>query len=234
MAVVNVDLSEYDMIRESEKNAKRELAELKKELQSLKDNSSCVVKTRVYHDTINVNRLAEQVKSMMKNVLWESPYLCGCTNQVSDAIKNCINSVLQQNVNQRTYFTEDPMQIEVVGFETMRNQVESILREQYEKSWQTKIELADQKLNEYYEKIDSIENVLNQKFNKKLSANEDEIKSLKDELLSKDLEIKELSKSTEVRIAEAQQRVDLAMGELNRLKQNSKQNWFKNIFKKHE
>lgn len=45
MAIVQVDLSEYDMLRQAKQKAEDECAELKESIKALKNSSKAIVKT---------------------------------------------------------------------------------------------------------------------------------------------------------------------------------------------
>ena len=66
MAQVNVDLSEYDMLRTSKDKAEAEVKELKEEVRKLKDNASnVVVKNRYYLPSLDYKAAARKVLQNM-------------------------------------------------------------------------------------------------------------------------------------------------------------------------
>lgn len=52
MATLNIDLSEYDMMRESKKNLENQVEDFKKIIEGLKDKSRLVVRDRIMYRTI--------------------------------------------------------------------------------------------------------------------------------------------------------------------------------------
>ena len=62
MAQVNIDLSEYDMLRASKDKAEAEVKELKEEIKKLKDNASNVIgKNRYYIPSVNYTTAAHSI-----------------------------------------------------------------------------------------------------------------------------------------------------------------------------
>lgn len=57
MATLNIDLSEYDMMRESKKNLENQVEDFKKIIEGLKDKSRLVVRDRIMYRTIDVEAL---------------------------------------------------------------------------------------------------------------------------------------------------------------------------------
>lgn len=61
MAMVQVDLSEYDMLREAKNKAEEEVKELKETINGLKDKSRVILTTKYVYPKVNYERLVSSI-----------------------------------------------------------------------------------------------------------------------------------------------------------------------------
>lgn len=74
MALVQVDLSEYDMLRQAKEKAEKELEKVQKELEGLKNNTSCVIKSRYYMPRLDLEKASKVALNYFQQAV-NSPYL---------------------------------------------------------------------------------------------------------------------------------------------------------------
>jgi len=256
MAQVNVDLSEYDMLRESKAKAEKELEEVKKELEGLKKHSSCVVKTRRYLPNLDVQKAAriaaESYMAKLKSIRFRDDYeysympfserdtreaafrfalpsnpFTGASADFIKLVTSYMESSIKEGIREahsdkerysNSGYIEDVSLTEVIGFEDVRIEVENTLKEQYVLSMEEKKFELDRKITEYSNKLKKVTDEVEAQYKEQVLELKQEIAKLeKDkEELKKDLA--EAKKTKEDKIAEAEEKVRLALQELEAIK----------------
>lgn len=89
MATLNIDLSEYDMMRESKKNLENQVEDFKKIIEGLKDKSRLVVRDRIMYRTIDTESLRTRlVAEWQHSSSYSRAYIVGFAQQFVDLISH--------------------------------------------------------------------------------------------------------------------------------------------------
>ena len=88
MATLNIDLSEYDMMRESKKNLENQVEDLKKIIEGLKDKSRLVVRDRTMYRTIDAEALRTRLVAEWQHSSYSRAYIVGFAQQFVDLISH--------------------------------------------------------------------------------------------------------------------------------------------------
>ena len=249
MAQVNVDLSEYDMLRETKAKAEKEAAELKEEVKKLKDTASnVVVKNRYYIPSLDydaaasriINNLgtagifqAQQLADRMFGSRQLDPFGApvidpNAVKQFGELIKHSLKDIL----NMRGSYYEDAVYVEVRGFDEVADSIRAKFEEQYRESFAEK-EQDLKRAKEVYtteklkldEAVEKAEEALRKRYEAKIEKLEAKIDDL-------EAEKKELSKSTQEKMAEAVEKLRAAQAEVDALKGQEKVVYVKESRKK--
>ena len=235
MALVQVDLSEYDMLREAKNKAEKELDETKKQLESLKNTSSCVVKTVRYRKDYNnpffLNLITEHfIKSLR------------CTNFGFEFSQSFISDCLKDSIcrgikdfeiyhNSSDIILKETVS-DVIGFDSIKSEIKEFYDSQYKSSIDALKRDLDAQISEYNSKLSSVNEIVKKKYL-------DDIKELKAALADKEkkyeeleAQLREAKKSTKEKIAEAEEKVRIATQELEALKSTPKKKGLFNLFSK--
>lgn len=141
MASVQVDLTEYDMLRDAKNKAEQKVLELEQENKSLRDNTSCVIKTRYYKPSIDCGKVARFIHDQLIPGMNRNCYTYRNIDyqEVVNIIKNSLENSQWLNYPSSTDYTEDHSTTEVVGFESMRTLIEASIAKNYEDSYKSKL-----------------------------------------------------------------------------------------------
>lgn len=223
MPTVQVDLSEYDMLRENKKKAEEEVKDLKETIKGLKDKSRVVLQTKFKYHSIDTYRIASAIKHSMNYNLSLSV--------------ECIASIINTNLATVSALSGEYDSCQYIGFDDVKFRVE----EHYKKEIDKAITDYEDSKRDYYRLKDSVEERIKKEYSNMLDKLEKEKKNLiekhEEDIKSKDEEIKvlqerltELSKSKEDRIAELTAIIEKAKAEMIELTK-VKKGFFNKIFK---
>lgn len=244
MAMVQVDLSEYDMLREAKKKAEKEVEELKEEIKEYQKKARVIVttkyaaigfdKVRMKGVILNTYRrtgsISEAVEAGIANMFCRAGY-----GSIDGTIPNAIIDSSSQ----------------IVGFEDVRVQVEEKLSKEYKEELENKIREYKNSKKEYDKKyvsldkdyheahkkeIDGLNKVHEEEIQKLNDEHEALVKSLQDriytlnEIIESDKEtINDLRKSDKEKIAELEATIKKAEAKLRDIA-GVKKGFFNKIF----
>lgn len=238
MALVQVDLSEYDMLREMKNKAEKELEEVKEQLKSLKDNSSCVVKTRYYMPRLDVQlatkHAVQQILSGYKTRAmnlspfyypgrdWQKIRLEDIQSDLEKAIsygfREANKDAIHNLYNPKSNYVEDGVTCEVIGFDSIRAEVQAALKDEYEFAITQKKNELEFKINDYNKKLASVRKEMEKEYQARIDKLEKDLVTTEttyDKKIKKlEAQLKEARKSQEEKVAEAEEKVRLALQEL--------------------
>ena len=239
MAQVNVDLSEYDMLRASKDKAEAEVKDLKEEIKSLKDNiNNVVVKNRYYVPSINYSNAARDIlkklgyagiESFAKRIqylqdernvstMYDTPRI---NEQLVQVFATVIQQGLTDSLNLRSSYVEDNISIEIRGFDEYKDTVKAQLELEYKDVLEQKKADLDRQLEVYNAKnintnkeVEKAVNNVKEKYEKKLEDKKIEIEALNQNIQDLKIQLQEASKTTEEKLAEALGRLKEAQEEV--------------------
>lgn len=229
MAMVQVDLSEYDMLREAKNKAETRVKELEDEIKGLKDKSRVIIQTRYKVRTYSYNM--QEIASKLKRKINIESYV-----SIDD-----VERILQESkIDYYGTVTNPPddNSSQLIGFDDVRVMVENKYKKEMEeaiKNYKDSEEDYNKLKNsvyddarEYYQ--DSIKRV--QGINSELKKEKEEIIKTKDaEIKELQYKIAELSRSKEEKIAELMNTINEAQAKLEELTGPKKKGLFTKIFK---
>lgn len=246
MATLNIDLSEYDMMRESKKNLENQVEDLKKIIEGLKDKSRLVVRDRTMYRTIDAEALRTRLVAEWQHSSYSRAYIAGFAQQFIDLISH-----LDYSLYLKGELKEESRSEQYIGFEDIRVFIEASLKEEYKEIWEDKIKEAQEQKALYLLKEQQVENEikaayegiikdlkkrLNEKGNIILSADDlhkKEIAKIRqhyEEIIArKDKKISELSKTHEQKLSEAKKELEEAEAAYYKLIKKRKRFLFWNI-----
>lgn len=246
MATVQVDLSEYDMLRKAKDKAEKRVKELEEDIKGLKDKSRVILTTQFVCPRINYDKLHSDIlllveKAKDRDSLKEFPHYAA---NIGGSLHSEIESIISSNIKfDNIRYSPDILNYsssQYIGFDDVKARVEAHYKKDIDKA------IADYKESEedYNRLKDSIEervrNMYIQTINRLKKDNkllvEKYEKSIEDITKSKDAEIKdlqdkiaELSKSKEEKIAELTAIIKDAQGRLEEIYGLKKKGLFKRI-----
>lgn len=236
MAMVQVDLSEYDMLREAKRKAEEEVSELKKTIRGLKDKSRVVLTTqyiypRINHDEIR-SSLIQLIKAAKEVYDYGDPSISAQLNNLT--IYNTVDNILKSNIK----FNDIPYNpsnrgyssSQYIGFEDVKAKVEAHYKKDIDKA------IADYKESEetYHRLEDSVEKSVKERYSNTINKLKEDNKLLIDKY-EKDIKVlrdkvAELSKSKEEKIAELMKTINEAKEEIRKLSGTRRKGLFNKIF----
>lgn len=247
MAMVQVDLSEYDMLREAKKKAEKEVEKLKETIKGLEDKSRVILTTEYHYPNINKSALINELYSLVDRAKSYDSLdsdlrfsMRGYYNLPRE-IERIVSSNITIGDAKYNFGMSKRTSSQYIGFEDVKAKVEAHYKKDIDKT------IADYKESEEnYNKLrDSVEesvregyeNEINRlkeeqkkviEFNrKKLSKLEEEKNTEIDKLKGK---IAELSKSKAEKIAELMDTIKEAQDKLEELSAPKKKGLFSKIF----
>lgn len=157
MAIVQVDLSEYDMLRQAKQKAEDECAELKESIKALKNSSKTIVKTvrvknRVQFDIDKIISNTIQKYTDYTSRRFDSPF---CDNSINSTV---LYESLRAALHVRDAFSykedaEGEVSESFVNFEDVRIKVENKMQDEINKS----IKECDNAKTEYLARKDQLD-----------------------------------------------------------------------------
>ena len=185
MAIVNVDLSEYDMLRKAKNVAEEEIKVLKEEIKGLKDRSRVILETK------DVEITQEGKDSLY---YYFENYFCVRSKDISPIINKIITIINGNRVSHAS--------TQYIGFNDVEYKVKADLEERYKKKLEASIESYDQSKERYNEQVLNVRKEIEEVYNEKLKKYEEELKSKEDKIKELSNKISELSKSRDEKISE--------------------------------
>lgn len=238
MAQVNVDLSEYDMLRTSKDKAEAEVKELKEEIKKLKENASnVVVKNRYYLPYLDYKAAARKLLQSMSqrgigellqyaNDLHQQAYQdpfgrFSINENVLRHLTSLIEKSFQEFLNLKATYMEDSVTMEVRGFDEFATQIREKFELEYKAVMEEKRTQLEREIETYNVKHLDVDKAVKENAETLNSLHEAETKKLKDKIEQlegtiKDLkeQLKEASKTSEERLAEAMAKLKAAEEEV--------------------
>lgn len=229
MAIVTLDSSEYDMLRETKGKAEKRVKELEKEIDGLRDKSRVILTTKYVYPEIQFDRLISSMVSIINyyrssNRLEDDPRY---SSLVKPSISSQVTDIIKENIKFSDYSFNmcgkpESCSSQYIGFEDVKVRVEEHFKDKIKKSIDNYNNCAKQ-LQDNTDKVEeSIRNAYEGIVNQYRKENENLRKK-----------IAELSKSKDEKIAELIKQIDEAGVKLSELKGNRK-NWFNRLFKYYE
>lgn len=250
MAKLEIELSEYDAMREARKAAEARVEELKQENKDLKGSSKVIIRREVQHlvpkveereltnrilyqikEMIQVKRMSASIRKRYDPLLGVSyPTLDLSPEELAQICVRCWNEGNKHYVVATAMDTEMPSKTDtLVGFEDIRLKVEEILKEQIQQEHKAAVDSLNSERESYEKKRAQVSEKLAKEFEAeyraKMDSLEEEVKRLRkdnDDLYKR---LTEASKSHEEKLAEAEEKVREAQEELMKL-QGKKKHWW--------
>ena len=178
MAMVQVDLSEYDMLREAKNKAEKEVKELKEEIKEYQKKARVIVTTK--YSAIGFD------KARMRGVILDTYRRTGSLSEAVEAgIANSFCRAGYGSMDGTLPSTIIDSSSQIVGFEDVRIQVEEKLSKEYKEELENKIREYKHSIKEYDKKYASLDKDYHEAHKKEVDelnkAHEREIQKLNDE-----------------------------------------------------
>lgn len=233
MAIVKVDLSEYDMLRKAKDDAENRVTELLKEVEEYKKNARVIVTTKYAAIGFNKERMVRTIIDAYHNT-------CSLSKAVEEGVTAGMMKVGWDT--SPNYILESSSQI--VGFEDVRAKVEDLLNAEYREELSNKLNEYEHLKKKYEEKYNSLDREYLENHNKEIKSIKEEynntISSLTESHNKKIAEleyvieslnstISELSKSKEEKVAELTAAIQENQAKLEHIL-GKKKNIFNRIF----
>lgn len=238
MAQVNVELSEYDMLRTSKDKAEAEVRDLKEEVKKLKDNANnVVVRNRYYIPSLNYIEAARQITRILG--VNGIDYLLSDIRRCQDIRKvdmfgasqideqlirrfaHIIENGLKGFLNLRSSYIEDTVTTEIRGFDEFAEKIKAELELKYKGVMEQKkaeldrqLDLYDAKHLDVEKEVKKAEDSLNSRHEKEVKKLTDKLEKAEDTITDLKERLKEASKSSEEKLAEAMAKLQAAQEEV--------------------
>ena len=230
MAYVNVDLSEYDMLREAKAKAESQVKELTEEVRKLKENTSnVVVKNRYYVASLDYRAAASKIiqaleyEGLMQLVQAAQDMRWSARNDpfgrpsINQELVRQVGGILEHNLkdllNLRSGYIEDTTTVEVRGFDELSDNIKAQIEAQYRSSFQEK-EAYNLKHLDVDKAVKQAEKTLRESYEGKLKKANTEIGSLNEKVNELQAKLREASKTSEEKLAEAMTNLAAAQAEV--------------------
>lgn len=230
MAKLEIELSEYDAMREARKAAETRVAELQEELKDLKKGSKVILRreTKYLAECFDTSKLEEIITQQLKEAQYRRTYCGGAPLNIQRTVEICIDSLTKVRKEFLPISTTKSFPTEsdtLIGFEDVRIKVESMFKEQFKEEHRKALEALKSEKDAYTVKYNQIHEELFQEFKETINNLEEKNKKLEKENNSLKEQLEKASRSTEEKIAEAEAKVKAAQEELANLK--GKKHWWK-------
>ena len=246
MATLNIDLSEYDMMRETKKNLENQVEDLKKIIEGLKDKSRIVVRDRIMYKTLDTKAIRTRLVAEWQHSSYSRAYMVSFAQQFIDLISHLDYSLYLKGEPK-----EESRSEQYIGFEDIRVLIEASIKEEYKEIWENRIKEAKEQKALYLLKEQQVEDEIRATYEgiikdlkKRLDEKGDIILSVDDlhkkeiakirqhyeEIIAgKNKKISELSKTHEQKLAEAKKELEEAEAAYYKLIKKRKRFLFWNI-----
>lgn len=226
MAIVTLDSSEYDMLRENKRKAEEEVKELKETIKSLEDKSRVILTTQYTHPLVDYDRICSTISHVLSINLIN-------TTLTKQELEKSIRNIIALNIKFDIPYLEGRSysSYQYIGFDDVKVKVEEHYKKEIEKA------ISDYKESEeHYHKLEnSVEETVREKYSNTINKLKEKIQTITE---SKDTDIKalqdkitELSKSKEEKIAELMATIKEAQSKLEELSGAKKKGLFNKIFR---
>lgn len=188
MAIVNVELSEYDALRESLKDYKERVAKLDNELSGLKKGENVVVTTKYCVRKVeSVEKLAKNAIETFKNASYNNPYYSFRTyNTYSQILRSpeiiqCLSEVIYNAFAHGGSFCGmgdfevKESSTEVQGYDDLRLVIENKLKEEVKAELESLKQSYIDKKEEYEDKYSELEDKFEEEYKNKFKQFENTI-----------------------------------------------------------
>lgn len=252
MAKLEIELSEYDAMREARKAAEARVEELKQENKDLRGSSKVIIRREVQHlvpkveereltnrilyqikEMIQVKRMSASIRKSYDPLLGVSyPTLDLSPEELAQICVRCWNEGNKHYVVATAMDTEMPSKTDtLVGFEDIRLKVEEIMKEQIQQEHRAAVDSLNSERDSYEKRRAQLSEKLTKEYEAEYRTNIEALKK-RNEDLEKQLEeiekqLKEASKSHEEKLAELQAAADKAEEELRKFLGKKKCWWRK-------
>lgn len=240
MAMLNIDLSEYDMMRETKARLEKQLAEKEDIIKGLESRSRVVIKTDTVVKNLNLDSLRSVlIQEMFGSFIYSQyehyvPYI----NKIVPYIVGILKSPEKYGLLREDYVTVG-CSSQYVGFDDVRDTIEKSYAERFQREIDEERECYIKKRKEYEatkkeilseieEDHRSVIRNLKTKHKVQIKAFEDEKTVLENEISDLKSQIAQLNKSTEEKVKEAEETMNKAIAAYNDLLYKpKKKKWFK-------
>lgn len=240
MAMLNIDLSEYDMMRETKARLEKQLAEKEDIIKGLESRSRVIIKTDTVVKNLNLDSLRSVlIQEMFGSFIYSQyehyvPYI----NKIVPHIVEILKSPEKYGLLREDYVTVG-CSSQYVGFDDVRDTIEKSYAERFQREIDEERECYIEKRKEYEatkkEILSEIEEDhrfvirnLKTKHKVQIKAFEDEKTVLENEISDLKSQIAQLNKSTEEKVKEAEETMNKAIAAYNDLLYKpKKKKWFK-------
>lgn len=247
MAVVNIDLSEYDMLREAKLKAEKTIEKLEQEMKDLKSSSKIILRREHTYlapmwDERDLeyelqNRLRHFINYRTCESVFDRYDEIGI-KQLSAALESSFKAIRKQYrpVHPSTLKEETlPEKSDtLIGFEDIRLTVENLFKDQFKAEQESKLDDLKRQTERLKAKEKSLREELAAEYKEAIEDQKKKIKeaqekhtALLDEISSLKSKIRELSMSNEEKLSIALKNLEEAKKEVERLKANKRWSLFK-------
>ena len=230
MAKLEIELSEYDAMREARKAAETRVTELQEEIRDLKKGSKVILRREteylcLTYDTI---QFEQALRNKLEQVSYSATYEGRPRLNLSMIATLCIKTweeLPKKHIKQISSSEKFPTCSDtLIGFEDIRLKVEDMFKEEFKRKHQQALNDLQLEKDKYTKEYNQIQEKLSKEFKKTIENLQEKVKGLKEENSSLKKQLEVASKSTEEKIAEAEARVKAAQEELASLK--GKKHWW--------
>ena len=179
MAKVEVDLTEYDEMRNARKNAEERVKELKLELETLKNSyepNNVLVKNNYMKRRIDGMDVASKITDLIRTRNIDSRNLFYLA--AGRYFKEQIAALLKTEIEKIEYVV-DYTNTEVKGFNELEKEVRQTLEDNYKTSMETKEKQLEESKKRYDEKYEKLEEEFEKQY-KELEEKREILKDLQD------------------------------------------------------
>lgn len=205
MAKVEVDLTEYDEMRNARKNAEERIKELKLELEVLKKSqepNNVLVKNIYMKKDIDIQNAAREIVKHIKGCSYRIPFdIINPRAEIENIAAACIRIEME-----RAKSVIDYTNTEVKGFNELQKEVRQTLEDNYKASMEIKERQLEESKKNYDEKYEKLEEEFEKK-HKELKEKREILEDLQDGALKMQRKAEE------------------------KIKEYENKNWFKRLFK---
>ena len=171
MATVQVDLSEYDMLREAKNKAEAEVKELRNTIQGIENNSRVILKTAYKYPYIDINNIVKRIRDLIIdykdfNDIRQQNTESWCTRNTinykfDEGIYNKLYNIIKENIEYNCTFNAiENQSSQYINF----NDVKCSVEEHYKKEINKTINRYKETINSYNKLKENIENKIRKKY----------------------------------------------------------------------
>lgn len=247
MAVVNIDLSEYDMLREAKLKAEKTIEKLEQEMKDLKSSSKIILRrehtylTPIWDERELECELQNRLRHFFCNFRYYDPIERGSDTemrQLTAALASSFRAIKKQYKAVNPHTLEESTLPEksdtLIGFEDIRLTVENLFKDQFKAEQESKLEDLKRQMERLKAKEKSLREELTAEYKeaiedqkKKIEKAEEKNTELLAEISSLKSKIRELSMSNKEKLNIALMRLEEAKQEVAQLRATKRWSLFK-------